>query len=176
MAIAIDITDEGVKKRLLIERAFGRLGIAGYEFGRTPEEISTGLELLNGLMAEWPFNEIASYEQPDYGTGSADEASGVTIKDVPAVVAKLALLLAPEFGVTLSPEARQSMASSIRSIQSRYASIPAMPRRNEPRGAGATRYGSGVDTFLNEGRSTEEREAAEAAAQAPDPGDLAGLL
>lgn len=156
MAITIDISDEGLKKRTIIERAFGRLGIAGYEFGRTPEEINTGLELLNGLMAEWPFDRITSYEQPAYGTGSADEASGILMKDAPAVIAKLALLLAPEFGVTLSPEARQTMATSIRSLQSRYATVPSMPRRNEPRGAGATSYGYGLSTFLNEDTSTGE--------------------
>lgn len=162
--IVIDVSDEGPKKRQIIESAFGRLGMAGYEFGRTPEEINAALILLNDLMAEWPFSEIATYEQPDYGNGSADQSSGIPRADVAAVVAKLALLLAPEMGATLSPEAKASLGRSVASLHSRYATVPSMPRRREPRGAGNK---AAYPPFISEDVSPSSDY---------DPGDLAGLI
>ena len=165
MTVRIDITSEGPKKRQIIESAFGRIGIAGYEFGLTPEDVGVALTLLNGLMTEWPFSTISTWEAPEYGNGSADESSGIPREDVPAIVARLAQLLAAEFGKELSTGAVAEMARQIARFTSRKATVPSMPRRGDPIGAGSTR--PGLSPFTRD---------AEPIAPGYDPGDLAGLV
>jgi hypothetical protein len=51
-------------KRQIIELAFGDIGSAGYEFGRTPEEISDALLRLNAMMREYPFSTLGYMLSP----------------------------------------------------------------------------------------------------------------
>lgn len=167
MPITLDLSSDGVPKRQIVESAFGRLGMAGYEFGRTAEEVNTALVALNSLMGEWPFSAITTYERPAYGTGSAEEASGIGPQDVAGVVAQLALHLAPEFGVTFSKEATVLLGRSVALLRSRYVTIPAMPYASgTPIGAGAR--GRGPFIVDPDGAASET--------SADDPGDLAELL
>jgi hypothetical protein len=92
-------------KRQIIELAFGDIGSAGYEFGRTPEEISDALLRLNALMREYPFSTLG-YIQPTYGVGNPEELSGVPDEYLNVVAAKLALRICPMMGASMSPEAR----------------------------------------------------------------------
>lgn len=137
MSIVIDTADAGAPKSRIIESAFGRLGMAGYQFGRTPEEVGDALVLLNDMMAEEPFSAIPGWEVPVYGNGSADEGSGILPADVGAVVAGLALRLAPAFGVTLSPSASAVLSRTVTSLRSRYATVPTQTlAADTPRGSG----------------------------------------
>jgi len=165
MAITIDTTDVGTPKRRIVESAFGRLGMAGYEFGRTAEEVSDALVLLNDMMAEEPFSAIAGWEPVTYGNGSADEGSGIPPADVGAVVAGLALRLAPAFGVTLSPSASAVLSRTVMSLRSRYADAPTMAvEAGTPRGAGWRRSAPFVPAAPS--RIPDDY----------DPGNLAGLI
>lgn len=132
----VHINDVGRPKRDLIEMAFEECGSAGYEFGRTPEEIAAGLRKLNTLMAEWPFDQLG-YVMPTYGAGLPEDLSGIPDSAVQAVALQLALRIAPGMGATLSPESRAALSRSYNLLCSRY-STPARSyiAANTPRGAG----------------------------------------
>lgn len=128
--------DSGPPKRQLIELAFGEIGSAGYEFGRTPEEVNDALMRLNSLMYEWPWNTLG-YIQPPYGVGSPDDLSGIPFDVMNGVSAALGVRIAPVMGATLSPEARANASSAIAKVYAYTATIPTMPyHRDTPRGAG----------------------------------------
>jgi hypothetical protein len=69
MPITLTLSSDGPPKRQLIELAFGEIGSAGYEFGRTPEEVTDALTRLNALMYQWPWNQLG-YIQPTTGLAS----------------------------------------------------------------------------------------------------------
>jgi hypothetical protein len=115
MPITLTLSSDGPPKRQLIELAFGEIGSAGYEFGRTPEEVTDALTRLNALMYEWPWNQLG-YIQPDYGIGEPDDPSGIKFEAMNAVAAALAARIAPMMGATLSPEAKANLAIAMSKV------------------------------------------------------------
>ncbi len=145
--------------------AFEDCGLAGYEFERTPEEIGAALRKLNAMMDEYPWSQLG-FVKPDYGNGLPEDLSGLPRDVTNAVVGYLAMRIAPNFGMTLSPESRASLARSFMLMQSQYATVRSMyydPRTgrgmgNKPHWRPFVRQVStDIDTTV-------------------DPGDLAGLL
>jgi hypothetical protein len=127
----------GPPKRRIIEMAFGKCGLAGYEFGRTPEEVNDALTELDAMMLEWPFSGLG-YVQPAYGLGKPEELSGIPDDTTAAVATQLALRLAPNMGKTLSPEANAAVARSMALLHAKVAEIPTMPfAAHTLRGAGS---------------------------------------
>lgn len=164
MTVVLTLGTAGPPKRQVIELAFGDIGSAGYEFGRTPEEINDALLRLNALMREHPFSAL-DYAQPEYGVGSADDLSGIPDQFLNVVALKLALRIAPMMGAALSIEAKASMAQGMALLHAYAATIPSMPHSsNTPIGAGTR----GRGTFVRVDEVIEVDES--------DPGDLAGLL
>lgn len=154
----------GPTKRRIIEMAFGKLTLAGYEFGRTPEEINDGLSELAAMMLEHPFSGLGYVGTP-YGIGSPDEQSGIPGDTLAAVATQLALRIAPNMGKSLSPEAQGAIARSYALLQARVAAIPVMPmEHNTVRGAG---HRSTFGPFIQETAPVTLED---------DPGDLAGLI
>jgi hypothetical protein len=137
MTITLTLSTDGPPKRQIIELAFGEIGSAGYEFGRTPEEVADALLRLNALCREWPYNALG-YAQPDYGLGSPDDASGISFEALNGVSAALALRIAPVMGATLSAEAKANLATAVSKLYALTATIPTMPMaKNTPRGMGS---------------------------------------
>lgn len=146
MPIVIDLTPSGPLKRQIIDLAFGDCAMAGYEFGRTPEEINDALLRLNSMMAEWPFN-LLGFTMPDYGVGSGEESSGIVMEALNPVASHLALRICPMMGASLSPEAQANLKAAMARLHALVATVPMMPMRNAPRGAGNR---SGFGPFINE--------------------------
>ena len=139
MPITIYINDEGPPKRQIIEMAFSEIGAAGYEFGRSPEEVADALGRLNAMMAEWKAMRgiDLGYNQPTYATGNPDELSGIPFETLNTVASYLALRVCPMMGATIGAEAKGNMARSLVLLEAHYANIPTMPRdRYTPIGAG----------------------------------------
>lgn len=146
MAVTIQINDVGPPKRDLIEMAFEECGSAGYEFERTPEEVSSALRKLNAMMGEWPWNQLG-YPLPTYGLGLPEELSGIGPENVQAVALHLAMRIAPNMGATLPPETRAAMTRSFNMLCSRYTTPPASyMASNTLRGMGHR----GRTTFIRE--------------------------
>jgi hypothetical protein len=161
--VTLTLITAGPPKRQIIELAFGDIGSAGYEFGRTPEEVNDALLRLNALMREYPFSTLG-YDQPAYGVGRPEDLSGIPDQWLSVVAAKLALRICPMMGATMSTEAKANLASGMALLQAAAATIPTMPyQRSTPSGAGS-RFGP----FLRSPAIDET--------DTSDPGDLAALL
>lgn len=158
----INIATDETLKRDIVERAFGRLGMAGYEFGRSAEEVTEALGLLDDMMADWPYSAITSYEQPAYGSGSADQGAGIAPADRQAVIAGLALRLAPLMGRDLTPPAMAILAKAEAGLRARYAAIPSMPFAS--------------DTPAGMGNRARFVRTADLTNRSDDPGDLTQFL
>ncbi len=164
MSITIP-TPAGPEKRRIIEMAFGKCTLAGYEFGRTAEETNDALSELNAMMLEHPFSALG-YVQPVYGIGSAEDLSGIPDDTLAAVATQLALRIAPNMGKSLSPEAQTAIQRSMDYLQAKVATIPTMPfAAHTPRGAGGRTIARGP--FIEESAPVVLDD---------DPGDLAGLI
>jgi hypothetical protein len=135
--VTLTLGTAGPPKRQIIELAFGDIGSAGYEFGRTPEEVSDALLRLNAMMREYPFSTLG-YNQPSYGIGLPDDVSGIPDEYLNVVAAKLALRICPMMGATMSTEAKANLTSGMALLQAAAATIPTMPYpHSTPSGAGS---------------------------------------
>jgi hypothetical protein len=143
--VTLTLGTAGPPKRQIIELAFGDIGSAGYEFGRTPEEINDALLRLNALMREWPFSTLG-YVQPDYGVGSADDLSGIPDEYLSVVAAKLALRICPMMGATLSVEAKANLATGMALLQRGGDHVP-HPDRLSRRGGHTLRHRHGRQRY-----------------------------
>lgn len=93
----------GWTKRQYIEQAFVEIGLAGYVFDLTPEELNTALRQLDSMIATWNARGIrigwpmtanpqdADLDQPTDATDAANEA----------IYCGLAVRIAPTFGKTV---------------------------------------------------------------------------
>ena len=132
--------------------AYGKCGLAGYELGRTPEEITDAMSELDAMMLEWPFS-LLGYIQPAYGVSSGDDISGIPPDTLAAVATQLALRLAPNMGKTLPPEAQASMSKSMVLLHSHpmVTQIPTQPyQAHTPRGMGNKGFRQFIDPFIEE--------------------------
>lgn len=121
----ISIDAGGVTKASLVDGAYEYCGLNGFEFERTPEEMTTGLRHLNALMAEWLADGInLSFAFPTYGAGLLEEPSGVPDHSCAAIHQMLAQRLAPALGAALSADARAALAKSYQGLRSRTAAAP----------------------------------------------------
>ena len=146
-AITIPVPS-GPPKRRIVELAFGDLSIAGYEFGRTPEEVNDAIDRLDAMMYEWPYSSLGYVHKP-YGEGEPDELSGIPFETMSAVASGLALSLAGAMGKEMPAESRARLAMSMARLHAYAATIPTMPlARHTPRGAGSEH--SLIGPFIDE--------------------------
>lgn len=143
----------GPTKRHLVELAYGNLGVAGYEFALTPEEVTDALSRLDALMYEWPYNKLGWVHRPP-GEGEPDEQSGIPDEVTNAVAAGLALRIAAPLGRDLPAASRANLAVAVSTLYAYTASIPRGQREtNTIAGAGSEHTLAGP--FLRETFETE---------------------
>jgi len=115
----------GVPKSSLIEGAYEYCGLNGFEYERTPEEMTTGLRHLNALMAEWLADGIdLGYDFPIYAQGLLEEPSGVPDSACAVIHTMLAQRLSPGLGASLSEDAKAALSRSYQSLRSRVVAAP----------------------------------------------------
>jgi hypothetical protein len=126
----------GRPKSYVIERAFGHLHSAGYEFEHTPEEIKDALENLDMLMSEEPWN-LLGYNQPRYGAGKPTDSSGLPDNAIFAASYRLAQRLAGLWSTSLQPETIAAGHRAEALLFSAYCTPPTQPMAaSTPRGMG----------------------------------------
>lgn len=95
-------------KRQYVEQAFAEVGLAGYLFDITPEELNTALRQLDSMIAlwnakgirlGWPMPSSPQNSDLDDVTETADSASD-------AIVFNLAIRVARSFGKAVDPEVK----------------------------------------------------------------------
>lgn len=95
----------GWTKRQFVEKAFGKIGLAGYVFDLTPEELQDALSDLDSMMALWNAKGIRlGYPGPSSPQNSdLDEETNVSDSSNVAIYCNLGVMIAPNFGKSVSP-------------------------------------------------------------------------
>lgn len=120
-------------KKQVIKQAYEELGIASYEFDVSPEEMQTGLRLLDLMMAAWNIHGIRiAYQASD------DVASQTGVPDwaVNALFLGLAIRIAPSLGKTPSSETKSSYKDAYRVLMAKMVA----PSEIVPVGYGGAGY------------------------------------
>lgn len=93
----------GWTKREFIEQAFTEIGLAGYIFDLTPEELNTALRQLDSMMAAWNAKGIRlGWPMPSSPQNSdLDDPTEITDAANEAIYCGLAVRIAPTFGKTV---------------------------------------------------------------------------
>lgn len=137
----------GPTNKELIDLAFLSLAMTDAFFGRTEEEYATGVTLLRGMMAEWPFDQLGY----DFTTPRPSERSGIEQKWAQVVGLCLAERLSAATGKGLQPAAMATKARSYGTLCAAVGNKSTVDyARNTPAGAGHRTFGYG-ETFFNEG-------------------------
>ena len=111
----------GWTKRQFVEQAFDEIGLAGYVYDLTPEQMQSALRKLDSMMALWNGEGIRlGYPLPSSpGTSSLDDESGVPDSANEAIYASLAVRIAPGFGKTVMPDTKKSAYNGYQVLLSR---------------------------------------------------------
>jgi hypothetical protein len=116
----------GWTKREVLAKAFSLVGLAGYEYDLTGEELSDALSTMDAMLAEWDSNGIrVGYALPSTQGGSdINSQSGVPDRAYMAVAANVACLIAPSYGKVPSREVKQAAKSSYDTLLARSLATP----------------------------------------------------
>lgn len=98
----------GYTKRQYVQAAFDEIGYASYEFDLSSEVLEAGMRRLDAMMAEWNAKGIRlGYPLPvNPADSDLDEQTYVPDSANEAIIANLAIRLAPGRGKTVSMETR----------------------------------------------------------------------
>lgn len=124
-------------KRTVVAMTAEECGQPGWEFGATPEEISSWVRRLDAMMREWPCGQLLGYNFPA-AIGESDPDDPMLVPDwaISAIVGKLAAKVAPGMGKTLSNEQKASAASAYSVLLGRIPIPQVGLPRTTPRGSG----------------------------------------
>jgi hypothetical protein len=128
-----------MSKRQFVEQAFAEIGLAGYLFDITPEELNTALRQLDSMMAAWNAKGIRlGWPIPANPLNAdLDEETNVTDAANEAIYCGLAVRIAPTFGKAIGGQT-QFLAKQAYDQLLAMAALP-MERqfpRTTPSGAG----------------------------------------
>ena len=87
-------------KRDLIDEAYELMGLGGYEFDLSPEQINLALRRLNQLCGEWDSTGVRIAFN---SSGGLNDDSGISINSQYAVTSNLAIRLCPTIGRSVNP-------------------------------------------------------------------------
>lgn len=98
----------GYTKRQFVEAAFEEIGLANYTFDLQPEQLQAALRRLDSMMMEWNAQGVRlGYPAPSSPQDSdLDEQTNVPDSAWEAIIANLAVRIAPGYGKTVSPDTK----------------------------------------------------------------------
>ena len=129
----------GYSKRQFVTAAFEELGLASYVFDLSSEQLESALRRLDTMMADWNGMGIRlSYPIPGSPENSDIDAESTVPDSVnEAIIANLAVRLAPSLGKTVQPETKVVAKQAYNVLLSRAAHPINMSLPNTmPSGAG----------------------------------------
>lgn len=126
----------GYTKRQIVEKAFGKLGLASYIFDLQPDAYQDAMQDLDAMLAEWNGRGIRlGYPIPTNAEGGdLDAAAEVPDKAWAACYSNLALIIAPDFGKEPSRSLKNLARQSLQTLMS--IKPPNRQLRVMPSGAG----------------------------------------
>lgn len=101
----------------IIDRALRILRVTDASAATNVEDANQALDELNVLLAEW---HVAQIGVPDYSMDTLQTESNSDAADRDALAYQLAIRLAPEYGVELSPAAQAAASESFSRLRLRY--------------------------------------------------------
>jgi hypothetical protein len=126
-------------KRQFVEEAFAEIGMASYTFDLSPQQLDACLRRLDTMMATWNARGIRlGYPLPSNPEDSdLDTDTQVPDSANEAVVANLAIRLAPQYGKAVSLDTRTTAKQAYDTLLARAAFPPEQQfPRTLPMGAG----------------------------------------
>lgn len=111
----------GYSKRQFVAAAFEEIGLASYVFDLQPEQLESALRRLDAMMADWNGKGIRlGYPIPGSPQDSdLDEPSAVPDSANEAIIANLAIKLAPSYGKTPMTETKATARNAYQTLLSR---------------------------------------------------------
>lgn len=143
----------GWTKRNYIEQAFAEIGLAGYVFDLTPEQMQSSLRQLDAMMATWDSKGLRLGWPLSLTPGNSelDTVTGIHTWADEAVYLNLALRIAPGFGKTVGAETRTNAKTSYDTLLMRAARpLQAQYPGTLPAGAGNKPWRDHGDPFLRQ--------------------------
>lgn len=134
--------------RQFVEAAFEEIGLGSTVIDLQPEDLQYGLRRLDAMMATWNGLGIR-LGYPIAGSPTAvllDVSSNVPDSANEAVIANLAIRIAPKYGKSILPETYKAATSGYDVLMARAAMPKPMTMTTIPRGAGYKRFG--MDNFI----------------------------
>jgi hypothetical protein len=141
----------GWSKQQFIEQAFAEIGLAGYVFDLSPEQLQTALRQLDSMVASWNALGIRlGYPlpgSPQYSDISAE--TNVPDSSNEAIYLNLASRIGAGFGKQISPETKQFARMAYNTLLSLSGVPPEMQLPGTlPSGAGNKPWRTTDDPFL----------------------------
>ena len=139
----------GYTKRQLVEGAFAEIGMDPEEFDLPASLLQHGLRALDRMMATWNTKGIRlAYFLPSTPEASdLDTESGIPDSAWEAVVANLALRIAPSRGKTPSRETKVAAKTALNALMIHSSFPPVSQPRSVPVGAGNKPWQNGIGIF-----------------------------
>lgn len=141
----------GWTKRQYVEKAFGKIGLAGYVFDLSPEQLQDALSDLDSMMAAWNAKGIRiGYPMPSSpGNSDLDEQTSVPDSANEAIYYSLGVRIAPDFGKTVP----QSVAFFAKQAYDQLLAIATLPPQKQlpqtmPSGAGSKPWRNNDSPFI----------------------------
>lgn len=126
-------------KRQFVEQAYEEIGLAGYVFDLSPEQLQAALRRLDAMLATWNGKGIRiGYPIPSSPENSdLDDETSVPDSANEAIYTNLAIRIAPAVGKTVSQDTKAAAKAAYDVLMMRAAIPPEMQLpRTMPSGAG----------------------------------------
>jgi len=126
-------------RRQFVEAAFEEMGMAAYTFDITPQMMESAARRLDAMMATWNARGIRiGFPLPlSPQDTDLDTETGVPDAANEAIIANLAIKLAPSFGKQISPITMSTAKGAYDALQARFITVGTMQfPKNMPAGAG----------------------------------------
>lgn len=104
----------------IIRRALRLLGVLDAQTSIEAVDSADALDTLNAMLAEW---HEAGMGLPDYSFSSITDTLATDVADREAIAYSLALRLAPEYGINISPALAAAGQVTLFRLRSRYLSV-----------------------------------------------------
>lgn len=141
----------GWTKRQFVEKAFAKIGLAGYVFDLTPEELQDALSDMDSMVAAWNAKGIRiGWPMPADPLGSdLDEETNVPDAANEAIFYGLGVRIAPGFGKTVP----QAVAFLAKQAYDQLLNLAAQPMEKQfprelPAGAGNKPWRNNDSPFI----------------------------
>jgi len=115
-------------KRYIVDGALDEIGLSGYVFNLSGDDIMSVLRKLDGLVAVWESQGLTVGWVFSTDPTKTDPDDDVTIPDasLQALIVNLAVRIAPSFGKQVAFETKQTAIQSLNALRSAVVKIPQM--------------------------------------------------